>query len=161
MQPTWRCGRTSPYGGQTLIISPPTSADAAQLLRSLRACGLNRMAGLMDPIGAFITWEDMQGRGASASSEPAFNRLLLNLKQIPELAQPEEKMSFFLEGRNGPGAPRVWQYSLPARRISVNWLPCGTRETPERDFLHEVLGCNRESLTRITYQRDCLVVQLK
>lgn len=105
--------------------------------RILRDLGINRMADVLDPTGALITWEERTRRGANQSCERAFCDLRANLKEQPELCPPDEQRDIYLEGFLVPGYPTIWQFKLPANRLSEDWIPHIHRGEPERTFRRE------------------------
>lgn len=95
------------------------------------------MADVLHPSGIFITWKEARHRGAGAGCETAFRNLLSNLNDIPDLRQPEERMTFFLEEHPEDGSLRIWQFCLLAARLTEAWIPFMDNNITERTFLRE------------------------
>lgn len=95
------------------------------------------MADVIDPTGSFLSWDVTLCHGADPASARAYQRLILNLKRIPELKPPGEKSDIFLEEINGPGPSWVWQYYLPTGQLSTERIPFMDLSNPKRMFRRE------------------------
>lgn len=91
----------------------------------------------MNGDGTFISWETAVGRGAVTSGEAAFRRVLDNCKAIPEVGPPAARLPLFLEGSVDGGPPQIWQFTVPAERLTEAWVPFLDRNSPDRAFIWE------------------------
>lgn len=118
-------------------INPALARCSTNSSRSLSECGFNVMGDLQDGDGRFISWDEAIGRGAVANGENAFRRLLANCKAIPEVCSPSARLPMFLEGSIDGGPPIIWQFTVPAERLTDAWVPFLDRNSPDRAFLRD------------------------
>lgn len=95
------------------------------------------MADVLDQNGNFIEWEDMQRRGAAQACETPFSNLIRNLKARPVVRPPDLQIPVFMEESWSQGPPRVWQFSLPAGRLTEREISTMPRGTPDHSFRRE------------------------
>lgn len=106
----------------------------SRALHALKDSGFSCMKDVLDRDGNFITWDVAQQRGAPVTCENAFRLILQNLKPIPELAPQGMLHDIFLEDQDGIGEKLVWQFKVPASRLSERWIPFMDKSDPEGMF---------------------------
>lgn len=67
-------------------------------------------------------------------SEVAFQNLINNHKNQPDLRPPEERLPIFLEGRSGAGVSMICQFTLPAARLTEAWIPFLDQSSPDHTY---------------------------
>lgn len=114
----------------------PTRVKCSTIAQKrLQQHGFRYMAHVWEAANGFISWQDALLRGAPDTCEAAFTALISNLKVVPEVAPPPDSMhDLFLHGRENNNELVVWQFRVPAHRISAQGIPILNRPDPDKTF---------------------------
>lgn len=120
-------------------IDPTICRCGTVAQKELRAAGFSSMADVTDVRGILVPWARIQLRGIRPDLERAYNLLIWNLKNLPELRPQQTRMPIYLEGINLGinefGSTLVWKFLLPAAQLTETWIPFLDRSSADSTYL--------------------------